>query len=130
MTHPIKLCRVMFAAVTTPSKTRSEVLWSASSSAGTFSNLDVVEQGSSGMVTPATIDEPMSPVFPHISETLTQPPERYYLELFFTDSDEPTTNTKVISAMDAKNWQVAMEPEVTSIRENDTWDLVEHSENR
>ena len=88
---------------------------------------NTVEEIAAAQSAPAP--EPASPVLPRRSERLTQPPERYSPGLFFTDSGEPTTYKEAINATDVAEWQLAMESEMRSIRENDTWDLVKLPKN-
>jgi hypothetical protein len=68
--------------------------------------------------------EPASPIVPHRSERISQPPERYSSSLFFTDAGELMTYREAMQATDAASWRLAMESEMNSIHANGTWDLV------
>jgi hypothetical protein len=46
------------------------------------------------------------------------PHERYSPGLFFTDVGEPMTYKEAIEATNAASWELAMEFEMNSIREN------------
>ena len=79
---------------------------------------------------PATHDEPASPILQHRLHRLSQPPERYSSELFFTDSSEPTNYHEAQQSEDFPDWQLAIQLEMNSNHANGTWDLVDIPKNR
>jgi hypothetical protein len=136
----IKLRRVTFADVPTPMDGPAQHTRSASRSANPLSIEGTVlddNPSSSAIISPTGSDKPSSnvrsttaleqasPVIPHRSERLSQPPERYSPGLVFTDAGEPTTYREAMEATDAASRKHAMEFEMNSIRANETWDLVE-----
>jgi hypothetical protein len=142
--RPIELRRVTFADVPTPSDGPTQHTRSASRLANPLSTEGaVLDENSSSRATisPTGSDEPISnvrstialepasPIVPHRSEQLSQPPKRYSPGLFFTDAGEPTTYREAMEATDATSWQLAMESKMNSIRANKTWDLVDLPQN-
>jgi hypothetical protein len=72
----------------------------------------------------------VSPVIPHRLERLSQHPERYSPNLFFTNSSEQITYKEAMKDTDVASWQLAIESEMNSIMENENWDFVELPRNR
>ena len=64
-------------------------------------------------------------VIPRRSERMSQPPE-----ICFTNAGEPTSYKEASASADSAPWHLAMETEMNSIRENNTWDLVELPKNQ
>jgi hypothetical protein len=143
--RPIELQRVTFSNVTTPLDGLAQHMRLASRSADPLSTDGAVSDDHpsssasicstrsdkpSSQVRSTIAPEPASPVVPRRSQRLSQPPERYSLGLFFTDTGEPTTYREAMKAIDATSWRLAMESEMNSIRANRTWDLVKLPRNR
>ena len=65
---------------------------------------------------------------PRRSGQVRKPIEFYQLGLDYvnyTDAGEPSTYNEAIAALDAETWLQAMRFEMDSIKENNTWELVE-----
>ena len=75
-------------------------------------------------------DDPTSLVVSRKSERLSQPPERYSPDIFFTNFSKPTTYEEASVCADSTNWRLAMESYMNSTRENQIWNLVELLKNR
>uniref|UniRef100_V5H0A2 Copia protein n=1 Tax=Anoplophora glabripennis TaxID=217634 RepID=V5H0A2_ANOGL len=52
-------------------------------------------------------------------------PSRYKeFDLNFVETDVPNTYEEAIHGKDAKQWEEAIEEELTALKENDTWEII------
>jgi hypothetical protein len=113
---PIELRRVTFSDVTTPLDGPAQHTRSASRSADSLNtdravsndhpsnSATICPTGSdepSSQVRSTIVPEPASPAVPRGSERLSQPSERYYPSLFFTDAGQPMTYREAMKATNA-----------------------------
>ena len=108
--RPIHVRRVIFSEMPTlhegpTHNTRSVSLVTENSRT---ESTDSAQLNDSAFDHPTLILGATSPVIPHRSERLSQPPERYCLRIFFTNAGEQTSYEEASAAADSATWHLAM----------------------